>query len=132
VSDTPVVLLNRFLLALCIWREARGETPRGRRLVGATIANRVADPRWPKDYVGVILQPLQFSSFNANDPNAGQFPRVDDPAWTDCVAAADETFEDAPNPLTTANHYHVIGLSPAWRDDSKIVATEQHHVFYHL
>jgi spore germination cell wall hydrolase CwlJ-like protein len=130
--DTPVTLLNRFLLALCIWREARGETPRGRRLVGATISNRVADPRWPKDYPGVILQPLQFSSFNANDPNAVQFPKVDDPAWPDCVAAADETFEDAAHPLTTANHYHVIGLNPAWRDDAKVVATEGHHVFYHL
>jgi N-acetylmuramoyl-L-alanine amidase len=129
--DTPVVLLNRFLLALCVWREARGETQRGRRLVAQVIKNRVGDKRWPRDYVSVILQPMQFSSFNANDPNAVQFPRVDDPQWPSCVMAADDVFS-AVEPFTTANHYHVIGLSPAWRDDAKVVATEGHHVFYCL
>lgn len=129
--DEPVVLLNRFMLALCVWREARGETQRGRRLVAQVIKNRVADKRWPHDYVGVILQPKQFSSFNANDPNAVQFPHVDDPQWASCVAAADVVFGTL-IPFTTANHYHVIGLSPDWRDDTKIVATEGHHVFYCL
>lgn len=129
--DTPVAMLNRFMLALCVWREARGETPRGRRLVATVIHNRVADRRWPKDYVAVIEQPKQFSSFNADDPEVTKFPRVDDAQWADCVAAADDTFAAA-TPLTTANHYHVVGLSPTWRDDAKVVATEGHHVFYCL
>lgn len=131
--DTPVVLLNRFMLALCIWREARGETAHGKRLVGAVIRNRLADKRWPREhsYVDVILQPMQFSSFNLNDPNCALYPNVSDASWPDCVSAADDTF-NSPVPITTANHYHVIGLSPAWRNDAKVVATEGHHVFYCL
>lgn len=129
--DTPITLLNRFMLALCVWREARGETQRGRRLVAQTIKNRVGDKRWPKDFVAVILQPKQFSSFNADDPNAVQFPHVDDAQWAACVTAADDVFM-ATEPFTTANHYHVIGLSPDWRNDTKVVATEGHHVFYCL
>lgn len=127
-------LLERFLLALTVWREARGETPRGRRLVAATIANRVRDTRWPNSVEGVVLQPWQFSCFLSHDPNATKFPTPGS-VWDDCVSAADAAlFALSGNlPLETeANHYHVTGLDPAWRDESKIVATEGHHVFYKL
>jgi N-acetylmuramoyl-L-alanine amidase len=127
----PYLLLRRFVLALCVWREARGETPRGRRLVAQVVENRVTDKRWPDSYEGVILQPFQFSSFSKGDPNATMFPLENDIAWPDCVAAADEILA-APAPITTANHYHVAGLDPAWRDATKIVAVEGHHVFYTL
>jgi N-acetylmuramoyl-L-alanine amidase len=130
---TPAqLLLERFLLALCVWREARGETSKGKRLVAWTIANRRDDPkhRWPGTIEGVVLQPWQFSSFNKNDPNATQFP-APGPVWDDCVAAADEVHDGGVR-LTDANHYHVVGLDPAWRDETKVVATEGHHVFYRL
>lgn len=125
-------LLERVLLALCTWREARGETPKGRRLVACAILNRSRDAkhRWPRTIEGVVLQPWQFSSFNKNDPNSILWP-VPGPVWDDCVAAADEQLA-ATTPLTTANHYHVQGLDPEWRDATKIVATEGHHVFYCL
>lgn len=125
------LLLQRFVLALCVWREARGETPRGRRLVAQVIANRVGDKRWPNTVEGVILQPMQFSSFNKNDPNATMFPIETDASWPDCVAASDEALA-AVVPFTDANHYHVVGLDPAWRDVTKVVATEGHHIFYRL
>lgn len=129
--DDSYLFLRRFVLALCVWREARGETPRGRRLVAQVIENRVQDKRWPDTYEGVILQPFQFSSFNKNDPNATAFPIETDAAWPDCVAAANDIMvSDAK--FTDANHYHVVGLDPAWRDVNKIVATEGHHVFYRL
>lgn len=127
-------LLDRFLLALCVWREARGETLTGKKLVAAVVINRRTDAahRWPRTISGVILQPLQFSSFNAADPNSVKFPNtaMDLSIWEDCVAAADGAII---GPLTTdANHYHVEGLHPAWADTSKIVATEGAHVFYRL
>jgi spore germination cell wall hydrolase CwlJ-like protein len=132
---TPAgALLDRFLLALCVWREARGETLTGKQLVAATVMNRVQDTlhRWPGTISGVILQPMQFSSFNAADPNAVKFPSslsgMAD--WNDCVQAADEAI--AGPLITTANHYHVEGLLPAWRDPTKIVAVEGAHVFYKL
>lgn len=125
------LLLRRFILALTVWREARGESPRGKLLVAQVIENRVQDKRWPDTYVGVATQRLQFSSFNRNDANAFLFPAENDTTWQESVAAADGVLNAATS-FTSANHYHVIGLSPAWRDDTKIVATEGHHVFYQL
>lgn len=124
-----MTLLDRFLLALCIWREARGETTLGKRYVADTILNRVHDKRWPGTVRDVVLQPWQFSSFNKSDPNAVQFPH-EDATWTDCVRAADAAI--AGPAVLCANHYHVHGLDPEWRDETKIVAVEGHHVFYKL
>jgi N-acetylmuramoyl-L-alanine amidase len=123
-------LLDRFMIALCVWREARGETRRGKMLVASVIRNRVDDRRWPDSYSGVVTQPLQFSCFNAGDPNAVLYPRATDPSWIDAVDAAQVVMSDGV--LTKANHYHVVGLKPKWADASKAVANEGHHVFYEL
>lgn len=127
-------LLDRFLLALCVWREARGETLTGKKLVASVVINRAHDAknRWPKTVAAVVVQPMQFSSFNAGDPNAVKFPTSMSglAEWDDCVQAADGAL--AGQLTTDANHYHVVGLLPAWRDETKIVATEGAHVFYKL
>ena len=127
----PTHLLRQFTLALCVWREARGESALGKLLVAQTIENRVQDVRWPDTYVGVITQPWQFSAFNKSDPNALLFPTEGDPVWPECVAVA-EAVVAAPRPFTTANHYHTKAVSPAWRNDQKIVAREGAHLFYDL
>lgn len=57
------------LLALALWGEARGEPIEAQVGVGCVIRNRVQDRRWPGTYQEVILQPLQFSAFNVDDPN---------------------------------------------------------------
>src|SRR5215210_7568068 len=118
LKDDAGTLLRRFSLALCVYREARGESMIGKLLVAQTIENRVVDARWPDTYIGVITQPLQFSAFNKSDPNVTVFPKEDDLAWLDCVAIAD-TVIAAPTPFTFSNHYHVKGLNPQWRDDRK-------------
>lgn len=123
-------LLTRFLLALCIWREARGESYRGKVLVGTTIRNRVEDTRWPNTYAGVITQRMQFSSFNLGDPNALKFPMEGDAAWAESLRAADDVLSGAP--MTTANHYHTLAVTPVWSRPDKIVATEGSHVFFQL
>lgn len=128
---TPRDLVRVYTLALCVWREARGESALGQLLVAQVVENRVVDPRWPDTYDSVILQRLQFSAFNANDPNSRTFPKEDDPAWPTCVAVAEAVIA-APKPFTTANHYHTTGVSPAWKDDTKIVNREGAHVFYRL
>lgn len=127
---TAAELSTRFMLALCIWREARGESLRGKSLVGSVICNRVSDRRWPKTFTDVITQPRQFSSFNSGDPNATLFPHESDPSWSASVLAAEQVLEHGP--VTTANHYHVAGLLPTWADRDKITETEGRHVFYHL
>lgn len=57
------------LLSLALWGEARGEPIEAQVGVGCVIRNRVNDGRWPDTYQEVILQPLQFSAFNVDDPN---------------------------------------------------------------
>ena len=124
-------LLTRFMLALCVYREARGESMRGKELVAQVILNRVRDTRWPDTVSGVVTQRWQFSAFNAGDPNALLFPHENDPAWDACVNAADLILQ-LPKPITTANHYHVIGILPKWADAENVVTREGHHIFYTL
>ncbi len=128
---TDAELLNRFLFALCIWREARGESLTGKQMVADVIRNRVTDPRWPNSYAEVVLQPKQFSCFNAGDPNVVKFPSVESPAWGDCLAVVDAVLAGAPA-TTTANHYCTLNILPAWADATKMVGEEGNHRFYRL
>jgi cell wall hydrolase len=87
---------GRFLAAICIWREARGENIECKRGVYWTLVNRAAahPSPWPADLAGVVLQPHQFSSFNRNDPNSVKFPASSDPSWADCCAVVDDPGAD--------------------------------------
>lgn len=134
---TPTQLLDLFLLALCVWREARGEPYRGKVLVATVVLNRARDAkrRWPIAIGDVVTQPLQFSSFNHGDPNALLFPKDGDASWEQCVKAADEARWKADNGQkeTTANHYHTAGIeTPSWAKQATIVASEGRLIFYHL
>ena len=98
---TPEQSYELILLMLCIWREARGETFEAKHAVGWVIRNRAMKPgkQWyGNDWEEVILKPWQFSSFNANDPNAAKFPLPTDPAFGACLLTAkhvyDGTFAD--------------------------------------
>lgn len=86
------------LAALCIWRESRGEGLEAKRGVFHVLNNRVKASGFPKDLTSVVLQPWQFSSFNANDPNATKFPRPNDPgawvAWKDSCEVVETPGED--------------------------------------
>lgn len=105
------------LLALCVWREARGEGPIGQRGVAHTIQNRAAEPSWwGHDVRGVILCPRQFSSFNADDPNADKFPNPADQGYQSidamCRAVLGGTDEDV---TAGAQWYIDSSISPpAW------------------
>lgn len=123
--------LRQFVLALAVYREARGESRRGKLLVAQTIENRVTDRRWPDTYRDVVLQPWQFSAFNANDPNALRFPAMGDPVWFECYSVTLEVVRSA-QPFTTANHYHTAAVDPAWSDATRIVDREGAHIFYCL
>lgn len=104
---------DSFMIALCIWREARGSSLAAMTAVYHVILNRVADPRgrWPKTIVQVILQHEQFSSFNANDPNAMKFPiqpvtgsSLDWDAWMNCCTVVANTSLTA-DPTQGATNY---------------------------
>src|SRR5437899_3316856 len=108
-----------FLVALAIWREARGESPEAKRAVGWVIRNRVQRGGWfGTDYGAVILKPAQFSSFSAGDPNATRFPRSDDNSWRDAVTAAVEVLSPLQPDLTGGStHYYDRSIAPpAWTE----------------
>ena len=121
------------MLALCVWREARGESAEGKALVAQVIINRCNDPakRWPRTIQGVVCQPLQFSSFNKNDPNVNFYPKESDASWVESVEAAAKALAANP-PMTLANHYHTLAINPKWADPTKVTEIVGAHKFYLL
>ena len=101
------------LLALCCWREARGETLEAQRGVIWSVLNRAARPGWwGKDVVSVILMPKQYSSFNADDPNAVKLPTSTDSVWQEIMLLAVSPGAD---PTGGATNYYSDGIpSPSW------------------
>ncbi len=116
------------LLALVLWREARGEDVATKRAVAWSIRNRVANPGWwGKTWWGVILMPEQYSSFNHNDPNATKWPLQIDPSWEECLSVAISVYtEDVkqtpsiPDPTSGATSYFDRSMDsnpPSWALD---------------
>ena len=104
------------LLALCIWREARGESIEAKHGVAWTIRNRCAmAPRegFKREIAANVLHPGAFSSFIEGDPNAVKYPDSTDKSWQDSLAVAEEASAEDPTsgavfyfspPLTAAPH----------------------------
>jgi cell wall hydrolase len=110
-----------YLTSLCTWREARGEVVESQRGVIHTILNRAAVASWwnhhiSNDPVAVILMPEQFSSFNANDPNAVKFPQVSDGIFQEIKLLVLSPGDD---PTDGATHYHSGDAKPYWVEDMK-------------
>jgi hypothetical protein len=131
---------EEWLLSLCLWREARGSTIGALRAIYWVLQNRASDHfnRWPKDIPGVILQPKQFSSFNAGDPNATKFPLKTNPldyaAFLSCQSIAQSPGDD---PTGGANHYESLPSDPGhpkpgWCDPLKITCKIGAFTFYRL
>jgi len=82
-----------FMAALCVWREARNQSQEARRGIWWTLQNRVGKSLFRPNLVSVVLQPWQFSSFNATDPNVTKFPNplvpMDWQAWLEILAIAE-------------------------------------------
>ena len=108
-----------FLLALCIWREARGECLDAKRGVAWVVRNRAAHPSWwGTDIISVILKPAQFSSFNSGDSNAVKWPAQQDNTWTASLGIAAEVLAGkGTDPTAGAAYYFDDSLAenpPAW------------------
>jgi spore germination cell wall hydrolase CwlJ-like protein len=122
---------DKFIAALCLWREARGCTQDARRAVLHVILNRSRDKRYPRVLSEVVLQRAQFSSFNAGDPNASKLPHWDDAAWRQCCELVEEPGAD---PTGGATHYESCPENgePKWADDRKRTAVIGPFEFYRL
>ena len=126
------------LMALAIWREARGEPMMGKVGVGYVISNRAHNPSWwGSDTKSVILKPWQFSSFNANDPNTNLWPDDVDPSWVDSQSAASVVYNGTmQDPTDGAVNYKVSSIPwpKGWGEKSAYVETTVigNHTFYRL
>lgn len=125
---------SEWMLALCIWREARGEPAAGKIAVGEVIRNRMkANARWRNTISGVVTQPKQFSAFNEGDPNAVKFPKPDEQAWLESCASAVLIMQDASDDIAKgANHYHTKAVKPYWARGKMPVCEIGNHIFYKL
>lgn len=123
-------MYSLILLAICIWRESRGELYTTKVAVAWSIRNRMTNPGWwGHSWAGVILMPWQYSSFNHNDPNATKWPLNSDPSWTDSLDVASKVFPETPlvaDPTHGATSYFDNSLDtdpPKWSFDGSNVKT---------
>jgi spore germination cell wall hydrolase CwlJ-like protein len=128
---------DRSMLALMIWREARGETMEGKIAVGFTVLNRVAHPGWwGHDVAQVIGARWQYSSMtDPRDPQLTAWPTASDALFLDCLRVADEVLAGSvDNPVPGADSYYAVSMPtpPKWADPAKFVKQIGRHLFYNL
>lgn len=73
-------------MALCVWREARGEGGLGMNAVANVIKNRVGAPGFPSNLHDVIYQKNAFTSMSVpSDPEFNLEPVPGDPQFDYCM-----------------------------------------------
>jgi N-acetylmuramoyl-L-alanine amidase len=81
-SSTSSTNSNLYLLAKCIYAEARGEIYTGQVAIGAVILNRVKSPSFPNTISGVIYQPYAFTAVSDGqinlEPNSTAYQAAQD------------------------------------------------------
>ena len=130
------------ILAKTIYGEARGEYHRvdaglmGLIAVGNVVMNRVQKGGWfGRTITEVCQKPYQFSCWLRNDPNAAMIAKVteDDQLYRICLMVSENVMEGLwPDLVKGADHYHAVGIKPAWSVGSQVVARIGNHVFYRL
>jgi len=117
---------NIVLMALTIWREARGESFDARTGVAFVIRNRVNRPCWwGKTWLQVCFTKWQFSGVTGvGDGNLIKWPQenhiADWKSWEDCLLIAEKVYNgQLSDPTKGATHYHddSIDYPQAWGDN---------------
>ena len=123
-------------LALTVFLEAEGESPRGKLGVASCIMNRVRDPRFPDNPAAVVHQKWQFSCHN-DDMEAWRDKRLEghahDPNWTDSWrAAAAAFFGFERDPTGGSCHYctQEVAESTSWAKGKIPAAIIGSHNYY--
>ena len=103
------------LLALVVWREARGETRQAKIAVAFSVLNRVDSPKWWGTSIGaVIAKKWQYSSMAApGDPNLIKYPLPHDLSFQDSMSAVNAALTPgAINTVPGADSYYDISIPP--------------------
>ena len=127
---------EELLLALCIWRESRGEPYEGQLAVAHCVRNRVLNPKWwGSSYYSVVTKKWQFSSMtDPRDRQLTMFPDPGDERWHTARMIAANVMEGlSSHPMPGADSYYADYIDPPkWATDDKRVGVIGHHVFYNI
>lgn len=95
----------KVLLAITIWREARGESDEGMRAVAHVIRNRAR--AWKQDWDQVITSRNQFSSMTfKGDQQLVMWPDDDSPKFRRMLEIAEAVFDGIDPDLTNGSLYY--------------------------
>ena len=121
-------------MALCIWREARGEITIAKIGVGMCILNRIAKPSWwGTNVMEVIFKKWQFSSLtDPRDKQLTVWPKAHNPSWESCLIISEKLLKgDYENPVPGADSYHDISIpAPYWAKPEQFVGQIGHLRFF--
>lgn len=123
-------------LALCVWREARGEPRTGKLAVAFSVMNRVRRPAWwGHTVLEVVFKKWQYSSLtDPKDVQLTKWPTSYDQSWIECLDVAKAAmFNTEMNPVPGADSYYDLSIPPPrWADPAKFVAQLGRIRFYNL
>lgn len=109
------------LLALTLWREARGEPYEAKIAVAHTVKNRLDHPGWwGNDWISVLTKKWQYSSLtDPNDKQLTTWPKADDNTFEECLTIAERVITGMHNsPLKGIDSYYDDSLQgdarPKW------------------
>lgn len=120
---------------LTVWQEARGECYEGKKAVAEVILRRTQQ-KYSSDgtIAGTCLWPLQFSGWNAKDPNRIKAAQLDseDALVLECEQAFDDALKGSNMSQGALLYLNPAGVTtlPAWAVPEKLVVTIGHHNFY--
>lgn len=127
---------DMIFLALCLWREGRGESYKARMAIAFCVMNRVENPSWwGRDVHSVVFKKWQFSSLtDVRDRQLTVWPRANDKTWGECIQiASDVLYGCAINPVPGADSYYDISIPPPyWAKDNTFVEQIGKLRFYNL
>lgn len=115
-ADTDV-----YLLARCVYAEARGESYVGKVAVAAIIINRVASPNFPNSISEVIYQPGAFDSVSDGQINLSPDE--------ECIRAANDAFSGWDPTNGCLYYYNPATATNKWMLSKPILFVAGNHSF---
>lgn len=115
------------------WQEARGEPDDGLKAVCHVLVNRLKDGRWGRTLAAVCLSPLQFSGWNAHDPNRMAAANLgdQDPNLARCRKFLEDALAGEPDPTNGAMWYYATSIAePEWAKTAVSCGQFGHQLFY--
>lgn len=116
-----------------LYGEARGEPPEGQLAVAHVFLNRMKDGRWGGSLATVCLARLQFSCWNASDPNRPLMAALqDDGAELAKLWPILEQARTGKDPTNGATHYFSDTMikPPEWAVGATFCGQVGRHKFY--